>query len=89
MAVYVDPLRPTPKNDVRPLRWRYPEACHLFADSLEELHAFAKTLGLKRGWFHQAIVPHYDLTPNKRDQAIQAGAKETTTREYMRRIRGS
>jgi len=71
MTVYVDRLMPCIPNR----RWRCDRACHLFADSTEELHAFAGRLGLKRGWFQgQSRLDHYDLTPGKRRQAIALGA---------------
>jgi hypothetical protein len=49
----------------------------MFADSLDDLHAFAKRLGLKREWFQaKPRFPHYDLTPSKRPQAVRLGAVE-------------
>lgn len=66
MTVYVD----EPVN-----RWRGRYWCHLFADDVDELHAFAKKLGLKRVWFQDdKRLPHYDVTANKRDEAILRGA---------------
>lgn len=51
--------------------------CHMLADELEELHAMATKLGLKRSWFqNSASAPHYDLAPSKRALAIQLGAQE-------------
>ena len=52
--------------------------CHLTADSVEELHAFAREAGIKRFWFHRSRkgVPHYDLNPENRKRALEAGAKE-------------
>lgn len=49
---------------------------HLFGTDLEELHAFARALGLKRAWYQGTTggFPHYDLTRNKRALAIQLGA---------------
>lgn len=71
--IYVDSLRsciPNPK-------WRWNKSCHLFADSLDELHEFARKLGLKRSYFQAgSIVPHYDLTGNKRREAVEKGARE-------------
>ena len=51
-------------------------SCHLTTDgALEELHAFAMSIGLRRAWFQNGPThPHYDLTPKKRQQALQAGA---------------
>jgi hypothetical protein len=76
MTIYVDSLIKwaITKN------WPYKAgSCHLFTDSkdLDELHDFADRLGLKRSWFQsRKIVPHYDLTKNKRLQALRLGAKE-------------
>lgn len=42
----------------------YTDKIHLVADTLEELHNFAKTVGLKRRYFEGVRKghPHYDLT---------------------------
>ena len=51
---------------------------HLQADTLDDLHAFAARLGLKREWFQskpgRPDKDHYDLTRKRRDQAILLGA---------------
>jgi hypothetical protein len=47
---------------------------HLFGTDLNELHNFARLIGLKREWYQGAQFPHYDLTKNKRALAIQMGA---------------
>lgn len=51
---------------------------HLQADTLEELHTFAESIGLRRSWFqgrpNRPEFSHYDLTRPKRDAAILAGA---------------
>ena len=64
--------------------------CHMMSDlverdkALEELHAFAASLGLKRSWFqNHATHPHYDIAPSKRALAIERGAKEVTSREMV------
>ena len=55
--------------------WRGKLWCHLVADSLDELHAFAGALGLKRSWFQErAAYPHYDVTTEVRDRALRLGA---------------
>jgi hypothetical protein len=63
--------------------WPYSQACHLMADSDDELHAMAQRIGLIRLW-HQpsppASVSHYDLTQTKRKAAIKAGALEVDRR---------
>ncbi|MCD6392439.1 MAG: DUF4031 domain-containing protein [Planctomycetes bacterium] len=84
MSVYVDPLQAS----VLKVNWRYPQGCHLIADSDDELHAFATRLGLKLGWFQdKSTMPHYDLTPNKRKQAVRLGAVELTLHQMAERIR--
>lgn len=68
MTVFVDNAK---------IEWRGQNWCHLVADSLEELHAFAKLLGLKREWFqHAASYPHYDITESLRERALLIGAIE-------------
>lgn len=81
MSVYVDPEMPC--QPTRNWPWLY--GTHLFADSVEELHRFAAGLGLKRSWFQGSRrtdgrwrLPHYDLTPGKRQQALGAGAISLT-----------
>ena len=74
MAVCVDPLMPCVPNR----NWRWNRSCHLTADDVEELHTFARQLGLKRAWFQPrppASIPHYDLTAGMRARAIALGAQ--------------
>jgi hypothetical protein len=62
------------------------EWCHMWADSVSELHEMAIKLGLKKSWFQdKRILPHYDLTPNKRTKAIKLGAKEESLTKYFKR----
>ena len=82
--VYVDPIRPCRPN----ANWRWRESCHLFADTVDELHSFASAIGLKRAWFQaHRRLPHYDLTRNKRAQAVKAGAVELTLKEMAGKMR--
>ncbi len=84
MSIYVDPMRPCMTNN----NWRHKKACHLFADSDEELHSFAESIGLKRSW-HQdrTSLSHYDLTEGKRKQAVGRGAQEVTMRQMVEHMR--
>ena len=66
MTVYVNKLR---------TRYGGLTLCHLLADSVEELHAAAKKLGVEPQLFQKDGMPHYDLSLKKRDLAIKAGAK--------------
>lgn len=58
-------------------------------DDLEELHAFAQAIGLRRDWFCGAgrRFPHYDLTPGMRAKAVRHGAVAVTAREFVLRCR--
>lgn len=64
-------------------------SCHLTTDGpIEELHAFAKSIGLRKGWFQAtASTPHYDLTPARRVRAIEMGAVFVPAKEQARRRR--
>ena len=53
MSVYVDWLQKSLKNK----KWPYPYHCHLVADTVDELHMFAQSIGLKRSWFQDGSIP--------------------------------
>jgi len=84
MSVYVGPLF---KAQVYGGNWRYGEACHLLADTEGELHEMALKLKLKRSWFQNKNVAHYDLTPSKRLLAVKNGAVELDFRQEGLKIR--
>jgi hypothetical protein len=66
MTVYVD-------DELIP--WRGKLWCHLVADTLPELHAFARQLGLRESWFQsKSAYPHYDVTLSVRNRALTLGA---------------
>lgn len=84
MTVYVDDARiPATVGRIKG-RWS-----HLFADSQDELHAFAQSIGLKRAWFQPgkpiggkpSRLWHYDVTDSVRARAIAAGARAINIRE--------
>ena len=77
MAVYVDPLFDTQGWSEK---WPYNEACHMMADSIEELYDMADKLKLRRSWIQCTSIVHFDLTKGKRWQAIKHGAIEVDTR---------
>jgi len=67
MTVYVDDLRTVKRSKM----WPWLQSCHMFADTLDELHAMAEKVGMHPAWFQgHKELPHYDLTPNKRAQAV-------------------
>jgi hypothetical protein len=56
--------------------------------TVEELHAMADTIGLKRAWFQDRPgCPHYDLTPRRREKALQNGAIFKPAKEQARERR--
>jgi len=79
LAVYVDKLVD--------YSWRHGPSCHLIADSVEELKAFAVRMGMRVEWFQPRSSPHFDLTADGRDLAIRHGAVELTNREFVAKIR--
>lgn len=91
MSVYVDPLM----DHGWILQGGRKLSCHMFADTEEELHGFAESIGLRRAWFQgedHKELGHYDLTLSKRRDAIRAGAVQVSRREAVnlwRRLKGS
>jgi hypothetical protein len=64
--VYVDNVRVPFKGRL----W-----CHLLADDLNELHAFAVAMNIDPRLFHRkASYPHYDITIEMREVMLQHGA---------------
>ena len=81
MACYVD----KPEWEWRGKMW-----CHLLADNLSELHAFARQLGLKREWFQsppKSRYPHYDLTAAMREVALSLGALPADRRTIIEKAK--
>lgn len=68
MALYVDDVRHPFRRMVM---------CHMWADTVEELHEAAQKLGLRRAWFQcppKASWEHYDISLGVKAKAITMGA---------------
>lgn len=67
--------------------WRGRVWAHLVSDSsLDELHAFARRLGIPERAFQG---DHYDVTDELRDCAIAEGARAVTSRDVVRALRAA
>lgn len=88
MTILVDPILFYPNVKLKSKKW-----CHMGTDDLTpqgliELNAMAARLNLLMHWFQdRAFLPHYDLTPAKRMLAIQYGAVEVTSQEWIMRCK--
>jgi hypothetical protein len=51
--------------------------------SLEELHEFARRMGLEREWYQDR---HYDITASMKRRALLIGAREVDSHTMMRAI---
>ncbi len=63
------------------------QMCHMLADTLNELHAMADRIGVKRKWYQNKSIPHYDICLSKRRLAIRAGANEIDRKQTVGLIR--
>jgi hypothetical protein len=83
MSVYVDDWRQLATIRSTTSRWS-----HLTADTTEELHVFARRLGIPARAFQQKPgkpqFDHYDVPEELRIQAIALGAVALTWREAAR-----
>lgn len=57
--------------------------CHMAADTLEELHAMAERLGVRRHFQDRPGAPHYDICKMNRERAIALGARPVTSRALL------
>lgn len=81
MSVYVDEMRVC----IQTRSWPYTHACHLVADSVEELQAFALLMGLHHSWFqNKPELPHYDLTTRMRKKAVRMGAFQVNRKKFLK-----
>lgn len=61
--------------------------CHMLADTLDELHAMANAIGMKRSWFQPKSTPHYDVSKSRRKLAVSLGAIEIDRKQTVEIIR--
>lgn len=90
MAVYIDPM----VNHGKRIGAAGPWWCHMIADTLDELHALAARIGMRRSWFqHDGSTPHYDIGSVRfRNLAISYGAIQCDRRVFvghLQRIRAA
>ena len=78
MTVYVDDMRAT---------YGRMRMCHMGADTTAELLEMADKIGVQRKWLQAAGRPdeHFDIALSKRRLAVEYGAKEVTSREFVLR----
>jgi len=75
MTVFVDNVK---------IKYKGYQWCHLVADNLDELHSFARSLGISKKWFQiDGSYPHYDITVGQREVALRKGALNGTRREII------
>ena len=75
MAIYIDFMQ----IEFKGYKW-----CHLLADTLQELHEFAAFIELDGRLFHRnASYPHYDVTVQMRETAIEYGAIPADRRKII------
>lgn len=90
MTVYVDEVRRYGRESIQPAARRWGNVwCHMICDGeLQELHAFAARLGLRRAWFQDNTrrprLAHYDLLPSRRAKALEFGAVEIKAQDWAR-----
>ena len=86
VSVYVDTLR----SNGWVLRGRRVQNCHMLADTLDELHAMARQVGMRIEWFQPsppASADHYDLTARRRADAVAHGAIELDDEALVKLLR--
>jgi hypothetical protein len=83
MAILIDSFFNAARG---PIRYWLRQCGHLVSDtSIEELHRFAEGMGLRREWFQEKSIPHYDLTGEAYDLALKRGAQLVSSREVVLR----
>lgn len=78
MTVYIDDMYRVPMGRLGRMKMS-----HMIADTREELMTMARLLGLRSGWLQREgdAAEHFDVSKEKREAAIAAGAVEVTMRQ--------
>ncbi len=85
MTVYIDFPKYRPFGKL--MRGMRPSS-HMMADSLQELHEFAESMGIKRCWFDSnRRHPHYDLTGERLERVLEVLAP-VSSKEMLRKVNG-
>jgi hypothetical protein len=90
VSVYVDGVTRYSANEIQRAARRHGEHwSHLTADTEDELHAFAASIGLKRAWAQRmgTMFFHYDVIPSKRRMAVSRGAIEISRAQLAEILR--
>lgn len=87
-SVYVDKLFTRTAREAQAARVgarNCDQWCHMFSTDVRALHRLAERIGMKPEWFQdRERLPHYDLTPARRNRAIGAGAIELSLKSFLR-----
>ncbi len=75
-------------GDQLPVKYVCDDSRHLVCVpySIENLHAMAANLDIKRCWFHNTKHPHYDI-PKKRIAEIQSKCEVISAKQILRIIK--
>jgi hypothetical protein len=73
MTIYVDDMYRYPMGQFGRMKMS-----HMIGDTPEELHKFARLLGLRRDWYQG---DHYDISMSVRERAIGLGAVAITLKQ--------
>ena len=86
--IYIDEIRVAPNTSTVTKKYGV-QWSHMWTDgNIEELHEFAKKIGLKTSYFQdKPNFPHYDIIPTKRDMAIKKGAQYMPLKNWLKEKR--
>jgi len=84
VKIYVDCARIPAKIGSIDARWS-----HLIAipENTKALVKFGEMIGLKKSWLQTGTIEHFDVTENKRKEAIRSGAIPINRKEYYKLLK--